>query len=253
VKALIVDAGNTRISCAAWEGSGQLPVQVAGTLSPPIALVELGPVNHPAGPAGEEGFLSSFQLIHEQAGQPPVVLVSVVPLVASLLPDDLDLTVVDHRRSLPFALSVSEPYQVGPDRLCNVAAAVAAGLSRALVVDAGTATTFDLLLDGVFHGGMIAPGMAFAARKLGEDAARLEPVPFAPTGWEVGPDTRSAMAAGAWHAGTGGVKAVIAGLTDRYGPVPVILTGGLGGHFADSGHYFDPFWTMRGAAFLSNL
>jgi type III pantothenate kinase len=161
------------------------------------------------------------------------------------------IEVVDHDRALPFDLDVADVSRVGPDRLCNMAAAVCAGLDTALVVDAGTATTFDLLRDGVFAGGMIAPGMAFAARQIGEKAARLQPVAFAPASWDVGRDTEAAMAAGSWHTGTQGVQSVVAGLKARYGEMPVILTGGLGRHLDVSGAFHDTHWTLRGGAFLS--
>lgn len=254
MKALIIDAGNTRVTCAAWDGDRQRPVLAKGfqsRLALSVPLRELGFLDHPTGPEGEEVFRESFRQIHADAGHPPVVLASVVPQVANLLPSELDLEIVDHTSDLPFTLGVTEPARVGPDRLCNMAAAAAAGLSTALVVDAGTATTFDLLRDRVFIGGMIAPGMALAALKLAETASRLDPVPFGPVSWEVGRNTGEAMAAGAWHSGTGGVRAVVRGILDRYGPMPVIMTGGLGGHFEDPGWYFDPHWTLRGAAILS--
>jgi pantothenate kinase type III len=256
VKALVVDAGNTRITCAAWQGNQQRPTLVGGSpqcLAPPVPLRELGFLEIPGDAPAEEKFRVSFHEMHERAHRPPVVLTSVVPRVAGLLPAGLDLRLVDHTSDLPYRLEVAEPANVGPDRLCNVAAAAAAGLSRALVVDAGTATTFDLLLDGAFVGGMIAPGMDLAARKLGESASRLEPVPFGPAPWEVGTDTREAMAAGAWHAGTGGVRVVVEGLLARYGAMPVVMTGGLGGYFSAQDWYFDPHWTLRGAAILSNI
>jgi len=178
-------------------------------------------------------------------------LISVLPVIAQLLADQEGVVVADHERDLPFEFDVADISQVGPDRLCNMAAAASSGLSDALVVDAGTATTFDLLLDGVFRGGMIAPGMAFAARQIGEVAARLEPVPFGPTSWDVGRGTEDAMAAGAWQAGIGGVLAVVTGLKCRYGDLPVIITGGLGHHLQIPGSYLDPQWTLRGGAILS--
>ena len=252
MNALLVDAGNTRISFAAWQGDHQRPAVKDGILAPPVPLDELGTLSQPRDKQAEEVFTASFRRLHEDSGRPPVVMVSVVPRVAELLPSGVDPVVVDHTSALPFEMDVTEPGQVGPDRLCNVAAAAAAGLSSALVVDAGTATTFDLLLGGVFVGGMIAPGMALAAQKIGQAASRLSPVPFGPVPWDVGRDTRSAMAAGAWHTGTGGIRAVIAGLLARYENVPVIMTGGLGVYFDDPGWYFDPHWTLRGAAILSN-
>ncbi len=255
MKALIIDAGNTCVTCAAWEGKHQYPSLAAGSLvqlAPPVSLDELGSLSHPV--AGDEGgnFRASIQRIYDESGRPDVVLVSVVPGVADLFPDGMGLEVVDHTSDLPFRLEVAEPGQVGPDRLCNMAAVTMSGLASALVVDAGTATTFDLMVDGVFLGGMIAPGMAFAARQLGESASRLNPVPFSPTSWDVGRDTRSAMASGAWHIGTGGIRSVVDGLCTRYGNMPVVITGGLGRYFEDQDWYFDPHWTLRGAAILAN-
>ena len=255
MKALIIDAGNTRITCAAWEGVGQGPSLASGSLVdllPPVPLCELGSFSHPSGGEEAKSFRASIQRIHEKSGRPPVVLVSVVPGVVDLMPEDIGIEVVDHTSDLPFSLDVEDPGQVGPDRFCNMAAAAASGLTSALVVDAGTATTFDLMVDGVFCGGMIAPGMAFAARQLGEAASRLSPVPFGPTTWDVGRDTGTAMAAGAWHTGTGGIRSVVEGLCTRYGDIPVIVTGGLGGNFADQDWYLDPHWTLRGAAILAN-
>jgi type III pantothenate kinase len=235
VQALIVDAGNTRTLAVAWPGDAALPR--LGAEPPPLDEVA----------AWERGAAGDLP------GAPdlPVVLVSVVPRETDRLRAARpDLIVVDHRSPLPFALEVAEPSAVGPDRLANVAAARAAGLDDALVVDAGTATTFDLLDAGRFLGGMIAPGMAFAARRLGEDAARLAPVSFGPADWTVGRDTAAAMAAGAWHAGTEGVRGVIRGILAEYGDRPVILTGGLGRHLAWPGAHHDSHWTLRGAAFL---
>jgi pantothenate kinase type III len=254
MKALIIDAGNTCVTCAAWEGRHQGPTLVEGSLEglvPPVPLDELGSLNHPGVGEDCEIFRASLQRLYEESGRPPVVLVSVVPRVVDLLPEGIGLVVVDHNSDLPFRLGVEDPGQVGPDRLCNMAAAAAAGLTSALVVDAGTATTFDLMVDGVFLGGMIAPGMAFAARQLGESASRLSPVPFGPASWDVGRDTRTAMAAGAWHTGMGGIRSVVDGLRIRYGNFPVVITGGLAVHFEDQEWYSDPHWTLRGAAILA--
>jgi len=233
----VIDAGNSRTVAAAWPGPGARPSLEAAPV--PLAVVKSW------GRGEDPGDLSA------PAGT-PVILVSVVPdetrRLAARFPD---LIVVDHRCRLPFALEVADPSAVGPDRLANVAAACDAGLADALVVDAGTATTFDLLRGNRFLGGMIAPGMAFAARRLGEEAARLAPVAFGPAPATVGRDTPSAMAAGAWHAGTGGVLAVIGRILDEYGPVPVILTGGLGRHVAWPGAHHDRDWTLRGAHALA--
>jgi len=255
LRALILDAGNTQVRIKGWCGGDQNPRPLGGGSEPVLAvaspLLDLGSVPTPT--ASEPGdFLTSMSLIADQYPDLPVILASVVPQVVPLLRSRWpELAVIDHTWALPFRLSLPQPETVGADRLCNVATAAVSGCRRALVVDAGTATTFDLLLDGEFVGGLIAPGMAFAAAQLGDLAAQLTPVPFVPCPLEPGRDTASAMRAGAYHVGLSGVEAVITALEEKYGPLTVIVTGGLGGLLDGANPCWDPDWTMRGAALLS--
>lgn len=252
MRALLVDAGNTRVAFAAWDEGDGWPRPFGG--APARALRRLGSLPTPRDGAGDAAFTDAAREILAGAGEAPVVLVSVVPRVDSLLAAlRPDLRRADHRAALPFTHRLSDAGATGADRLCNMAAAVAAGLADALVVDAGTATTCDVLSAGVFLGGVIAPGMAFALERIGREAARLRPVPFGPTPLRAGPDTASALAAGAFHAGVGGVEALIAGLLAAHGSLPVVLTGGLAGHLARPDRHLDPDWTLRGAACLGRL
>ncbi|MFN2371344.1 MAG: type III pantothenate kinase [Candidatus Krumholzibacteriia bacterium] len=245
---LVLDAGNTRLRAALAADPRQWPGLLPAGAAPRPALDRVGELPTAAAAADAGPWLRELADRHRPDA---AVLVSVVPaldpLFAAALPG---LRGAGLGCPLPFALDVEDPAAVGADRLCNVTAAAAAGWRRALVVDAGTATTFDLLLDGVFVGGLIAPGMAFAARCLGEAAARLAPVPFGPAPLDAGRSTAAALAAGGWHAGQGGVRHIVAGLRARYGDLPVVVTGGLGGDLADLGH-LDPDWTLRGALALA--
>jgi len=256
LRAVIIDAGNTRVRVAGWCGGQQDPRQAvygcSGEEVAPQPLVDLGVVPTPTDP-GDAGFLAAVAEIHGQLPRLPLVLTSVVPLVVKLLRQQWpDITVIDHNLALPFGFTLSDRAAVGTDRLCNVATAAFAGWRDALIVDAGTATTFDLLLDGEFAGGLIAPGMALAAACLGESAARLAPVPFAECPLQPGRDTASAMQAGAYHVGVGGVEAVIAALAAKYGPLPVVVTGGLGNLLDSPDRLWDQDWTLRGAAVLAD-
>jgi type III pantothenate kinase len=180
------------------------------------------------------------------------ILVSVVPAVDALLEKVLPgLIKAGSEGHYPYPHEILNPQAVGADRFCNMAAAVASGLQSALVVDAGTATTFDLLQDGVFKGGLIAPGMAFAARQLAIKGALLEEAPFEKRPFTVGRDSRAAMSGGAWLTGCGGVQWTIEKLLESYGEMPVILTGGLGSMLPAEDRYFDVFWTLRGAWHLA--
>lgn len=180
-------------------------------------------------------------------------ITSVVPLVTEALVSALDqLLVVDHTCGLPFELAVKNPETLGADRLCNVAAAVDAGLDHALVVDAGTATTIDVLSHGVFVGGLIAPGMAFAAQALQEAGARLWTVPFEAVELRPGRDTEQALGIGAYHVGVQGVLGTVAGLQEQFPESTVVVTGGLAQHLQRPGWRIEPHWTFRGLHALMN-
>jgi type III pantothenate kinase len=243
LRGLIINVGNSTVTVAVWQGTGQRD-ELERRLEIPT----------PGDARARSDLSARLDVLAAAAGSEVLVLVSVVPVMDAVIgATDLAVVRIDHTLDLPFRLGVSDPAAVGADRYCNVAAAVAAGWQDALIVDAGTATTFDLLQDGEFAGGLIAPGMAFAARKLGETAARLAPVPFAPCPLEVGRDTASAMQTGAFHVGVGGVVATVAGLLERYGDRPVVITGGLAAHLRRPGWRHDVDWTLRGAAFLARL
>jgi pantothenate kinase type III len=253
VRALLVDAGNTRVAFAAWDADDRHAGRAGDRWLPAPPLRRLGALPTPAAGA-ESAFTAAAGPLLAEAGVAPVVVVSVVPRVTDLLRALAPgLLPADHRAGLPFAHRLADPAATGADRLCNVAAAVAAGLGSALLVDAGTATTVDVLRDGVHEGGVIAPGMAFALEQIGARAARLAPVPFGPVPLVAGRATAEALAAGGFHAGVGGVEALIAGLQRAHGRLPVVVTGGLGVHLALPGRLHDPDWTLRGAAFLGRI
>jgi len=82
--------------------------------------------------------------------------------------------VVSHRLDLGLALRVDEPAQVGADRICNAVAARELYRYPLVVVDLGTATTFDVLdTNGDYIGGAIAPGLLTGAGQLTQKAAQL--------------------------------------------------------------------------------
>ncbi|MBK7771877.1 MAG: type III pantothenate kinase [bacterium] len=239
---------------AAWTAADGCPRREAGGWRAAPPLRRLGELATPGDPADRESFLRDSCGILTIAGDLPVILVSVVPRVDDLLADAVPgLFKVDHTARLPYRHRLAEPGATGADRLCNVAAAVAAGLTDALIVDVGTATTVDVLSAGVFEGGVIAPGMAFALQQIGARAARLRPVPFAEVPLVAGADTSSAMAAGAFHAGVGGVENLVTGLQAAHGPSEIVVTGGLCRFLAAPTRLVDADWTLRGAAVLAGL
>ena len=238
MNALLIDVGNTRIAVARI-------TLLEGAMVGPLERVWTGET-----PRGDAGELAATVAALRTTGE-PVALASVVPTATAALRAAVpELRCVDHTWDFPFAMDVDHPETVGADRFCNVAAAAAAGLTDAIVADAGTATTIDVLRDGVFVGGLIAPGMAFAARKLQEEGARLWSVPFAPAELMPGRDTATALAIGAYQVGTRGVTGAVEGLLEDLPAAKVILTGGLGRFLTREGWTHDPDWTLRGLAVL---
>ena len=247
---IVVDVGNSAVTTARIEH---------GDLRPDaMDCLRLGDAPTPHGDADGRDLIS--RLTDLRRDDEPIRVVSVVPTVTEMLVAAFeDVRIADHRCALPFELALDDPAATGADRFANMAAAAAMGWPTALVVDAGTATTFDVLRDGVFIGGLIAPGMAMAARVLGERAARLSEVPFGPVDLEPGRNTADAMSAGGFHAGVHGVIGVLRRLREDLGGPPVVLCGGLAHHLVDAAVgadlppdvVMDRDWTLKGAALLT--
>ncbi len=260
---LLADVGNTTTVLAVGARHDSLPATDRPARPSPAGIAILERRRVPTPPAGEGGKVTAAarELATAHPGL-PAVIVSVVPALTDLLREAWPAAhVVGEAGPFPFALGVSAPAAVGADRYANVAAAAAAGWTSALVVDCGTAVTFDVLRDGVFAGGLIAPGLELAARALGERAARLRPVPPAPCPLAPAPDTDTALRAGGFHVGAAGVVATARALAADLGDAPVVVTGGWGGMLrsphlrppAPAGWRWDPEWSLRGAAVLGLL
>ena len=193
-----------------------------------------------------------------------IVVASVVPAVAATLSHlaqqrGIGLLVVDDT-TVPIPIRVEHPAAVGHDRLVNGFAAARLYGTPAIVVDLGTATTFDVVAaDGAFVGGAIAAGPGLGLDALAARTAQLPRVPLAMPPRAIGEDTVSAMQSGAviGHIGLVAelVRAIAAELAIDDGPAPrVILTGGLSN--ADWAtaipgvDAIDPLLTLRGLAIL---
>ncbi|TVR50064.1 MAG: type III pantothenate kinase [Puniceicoccaceae bacterium] len=161
---------------------------------------------------------------------------------------------------LGLPITYPQPREIGQDRLANAAAAAAAGTLPAVVIDLGTAVTFDILsADRGYEGGIIAPGVAIMHRYLHEQTALLpllDPAP-APPPEAVGKSTREAMRIGCAIGFAGMIRAlldhVLAEFARRPGsPRPALFTTGGSAHLLESslppGIRHDPLLTLRGLA-----
>ena len=199
----------------------------------------------------------------ERKGIDALVISSVVPASLELwrhlwngreATRDVPQIIVHPGLALPYAIDIHRPETIGADRLCNVGGALALGLSRAIVVDLGTANTYDLLWEGRFVGGLIGPGFDLAHRTLAQGTAQLPSVPFARPEELLGRDTAAAITSGSFHQAVGAVSHVVQSLWDRYPDCPVLLTGGLAavvGSELPFSVLHHPHLTLEGAAFLA--
>ncbi len=186
------------------------------------------------------------------------MLCSVVPRASRLVRKHFgpSLVEVSAHRDLGFSLKgYPKPGTIGADRLANLAGALAAGLKPPLVaVDAGTATTFDVLdASGRFLGGVIAPGPAVFTDYLRSRGAQLpavranlrRPTPI------LGRSTRAAIAAAAVHGYRGMAHGILTEIKSATGAksLKVALAGGAADWVevpAGWGVRRDPDLTFRG-------
>lgn len=243
---LAVDIGNTHIVLGVYEGE-DLKVH-RRTLTQPGATSDDVRVGLRA---LLDGDISSLDAVEA------VVIASVVPVLTeswtAMCREHMGIepVLVDARLDLGIEVRVAPPSAAGADRLANAVAARHRYGSPAVVVDLGTATTFDVIAaDGAYLGGVIAPGVKTASEELFRRAARLAKVEIVPPEQVIGSTTEASLRSGLYL----GTLAMIDGLLERIrgelgGDPHIIFTGGLThpfqAAFAERGRV-DPWLTLEG-------
>lgn len=157
--------------------------------------------------------------------------------------DDEPMFVGEASTKMGVPIRIRRPEQVGADRLVAAIGAHQLYKGAKLVIDSGTATTFDLVgPDGGFEGGIISPGINLSMRALHDAAAQLPRIAIQKPPQVIGQDTVSAMQSGVFW----GYVDLIDGLVNRvkaeYGrPLSVIATGGVASLFEGASDTIDHF------------
>lgn len=159
--------------------------------------------------------------------------------------------VVNSKNCMGLRIDYQNPSMAGADRLCNVLAMREAGFKNAIIVDMGTATTFDVMKDGAFAGGVIIPGINASLDALTEKAARLLPVTIEWPENVVADNTDDAIRAGLLYGFLAQLEFLIGKIKKEMGcdDMPVYATGGWGKTIARRTSLidkYDPFLTLRG-------
>jgi type III pantothenate kinase len=248
---LAIDAGNTNIVFAACK-AGKVRGEWRATTSTPRSADEYAVM---LGPLLQLEGLSFADL-------DAAIIATVVP--AALFDLRLfcrkylkcePLVVKDPNLDLGLKINVDRPDAVGADRLVNAVSAHASYKGALIVVDFGTATTFDVVSEnGDYEGGVIAPGANLSAEALHRAAALLPRVAIHRTQTVIGKDTVPAMQAGLFWGYIGLVETIVARIKEEYGkPMTVIATGGLANIFfrqTPAIQHLDSELTIRGLALI---
>jgi type III pantothenate kinase len=250
---LAIDCGNTNTVFSIWDGARFLSTWRIAT-------------DHKR--TADEYFvwLSSLMMLTKtEASVTEAIISSTVPRVVFNLRVLCDryfgcrpLVVGKPDCRLPVAPRVDQGTTVGPDRLVNTVGAHDRHGGDLIVVDFGTATTFDVVdHDGAYVGGVIAPGVNLSLEALHMAAAALPHIDVARPEKVIGTNTVACMQSGVYWGYIGLVEGVVREVRrERDRPMKVIATGGLASLFAQGTELFQSIeddLTMHGLVLISDF
>ena len=165
-----------------------------------------------------------------------------------------DVVIIDPQSDLPIELDVEEPMSVGADRIVNTLAARELYHRDTIVVDLGTATTFDCITtEGVFEGGVISPGLLTGIDWLASRTAKLPRVELTPPPTVIGRRTETCIQSGIFYQAIDSIDGMVKRLREEWGhpDAYTVATGGfantIGPHLATIDR-IEPFLTLFGLA-----
>lgn len=244
---LVVDVGNTNITFGVYEKE-KLLTTFRMTTKIPRTSDEYGIVIRE--------LLSSNRIdVEEIRGS---IIASVVPNVMHALENAM----VRYINSRPLIIgpgiktgihiATENPREIGADRIVDLVAGYEKYGGPILVMDFGTATTYDLITeDGRFTAGITAPGIRISAKALWEDTAKLPEIEIKKPKSILAGETISSMQAGLVYGQIGQTEYIVEQVKKEAGfpNLKVVATGGLGRIIADetdSIDIYDPFLTLEG-------
>ena len=244
---LVVDVGNTNITLGVFDGD-----ELSGTFRMTTKLPR----------TSDEYGIELRQLIECQ-GFKSTDITDII--VASVVPDvmhSLGSAMIKYFGIKPMVVSsgiktgirvvTENPKQVGADRIVDAVAAYNIYGGPVIVIDFGTATTYDIVgPDGTFEGAVIAPGIRTSAQALWGHAAMLPAIEIKKPASIMGKETISSMQAGIVYGQIGQAEYIVKKIREEsgYHDAKVVASGGLGNIIAketDYIDYYDPQLTLKG-------
>ena len=250
---LAIDCGNTNTVFSIWDGARFLATWRIST-------------DHKR--TADEYFVwlsSLLALTKTEARVSEAIISSTVPRVVFNLRVLCDryfncrpLVVGKPECALPVPPRVDLGVTVGPDRLVNTVRSFDRHGGNLIVVDFGTATTFDVVdHDGAYVGGVIAPGVNLSLEALHMAAAALPHVDISKPATAIGTNTVACMQSGVYWGYIGLIEGIVREVRrERAAPMKVIATGGLASLFAQGTELFDSIeddLTMHGLVLINDF
>ncbi len=248
---LVIDAGNTNIVFAVhdgdeWRGTWRLATSSQRTSDEYGVWLEALIVR------------AGIKVVQIEGAVIGTVVPAALYHLRRLCRDWFDVEPIVARATLDwgFEIKIDNPEEVGADRLLNALAAHNHYGGPLVVIDFGTATTFDVVdKDGAYLGGVIAPGINLSIEALHQAAARLPRIGIGRPQSVIGRSTIPAMRSGVYWGYIGLIEGLLARIEGEYGePLKAIATGGLAPLFAEGTLKFtviDPDLTLDGLRLLS--
>ena len=237
---ITIDVGNTNITVGVFRGD-EVMATFRITTKMPRTSDEYGMLL--------SNLLEQNNIRHDDIED--AIIASVVPNVMHSLEGaiikyfGINPIIVEPGTKTGIRVVTENPRQIGADRIVDAAAAYELYGGPVLVLDFGTATTYDLVdKNGAFVSGVTAPGIRISAKALWEDAAKLPESILAK-------ETISSMQAGLVYGQIGQTEYIVKHMIEEadMGPVKVVATGGLGRIIAnetDVIDVYDPNLTLKG-------
>ncbi|MFN3701789.1 MAG: type III pantothenate kinase [Alphaproteobacteria bacterium] len=247
---LAIDIGNTNTVFALLEGQ-------SGAIRHVWRMV-----TQSAKTADEYGAFYCTQMAHHKIGDTVsnVIISSVVPEANFHISRFCETYIAQKplfvtKDNCGIAVHIDRPEDVGADRLVNAAAILAAYPDKApaIVIDFGTATTFDIIgANGAYEGGIIAPGINLSITALAQAASKLPKISVTKPARVIGKNTVEAMQSGVYWGYVGLIEGILTRLQNEY-PAPskfsIFATGGLAAlfkHDLPQINIIDPELTLKG-------
>ena len=244
---LTIDVGNTNITCGVFD-EDVIVASFRITTKMPRTSDEYGMI--------------LYNLLEQNNIQPmdigDAIICSVVPNVMHSLRGGLvkyfHITpiIVEAGIKTGIRIVTPNPQQIGADRIVDAVGAYEIYGGHVLVIDFGTATTYDFVDEsGAFFGGITAPGIRISAKALSEDAAKLPEIEIKKPESILGKDTITSMQAGIVYGQIGQTEYIINKVKEEVGleNVKTVVTGGLGRIIANETtciDIYDPNLTLKG-------